>query len=521
MTSTFDPVGPTRGARAPDLAPAPAVHRGRIPTWVAVVAIALAAAAAWIPALTIFPSSDEGGYLLLASQWHPGSSLYGSYWVDRPPVLMLLFQFANVLGGVVGLRLVGIACVVTSVLLAGLAPSAFLPVGASARVRHRAAVLTALAAAALLATPLLGAMEVDGELLAVPAVLAGCLVLLRAQRSVQPAHRAALLTLAGLLGSAAWLTKQDVVDVFVLGAALAAAARLHDHRNIRGVLADLGWLVVGLVVGIAAALVVASAHGTSATGLWSAVVTFRLKASEVIASSASGANSQRFWVMLGAFALSAAPFVIWYAVRGLRGTIARGAPREGLRPTWPLLALLTWEVVGIAGGGSFWLHYLVGLVPGIVLLVAAAAAAQPVRNVRDGLVWAVTLAVASTVVAAPLAVSQLRAIRGDDRAVATYLSAHKVPGDTAVITYGHPDILLEAGLRSPYPYLWSLPARVLDPHLVALQHVLTADRPEWLVTSGGSVGGWGFDSSAARHLVRHDYRTVYTSGKWSVMQRSR
>ena len=33
-------------------------------------------------------SPDEGGFLLVASQWEPGTSLYGHYWVDRPPLLM-------------------------------------------------------------------------------------------------------------------------------------------------------------------------------------------------------------------------------------------------------------------------------------------------------------------------------------------------------------------------------------------------------------------------------------------------
>jgi hypothetical protein len=55
-------------------------------------------------------SPDEGGFLVLARQWHaagPGGSLYGRYWVDRPPLLVATFQLADALGGLTALRLIG------------------------------------------------------------------------------------------------------------------------------------------------------------------------------------------------------------------------------------------------------------------------------------------------------------------------------------------------------------------------------------------------------------------------------
>src|SRR4051794_27298590 len=37
--------------------------------------------------------NDEGGYLLIARHWHTGGRfLYGDYFVDRPPLLVLLFR---------------------------------------------------------------------------------------------------------------------------------------------------------------------------------------------------------------------------------------------------------------------------------------------------------------------------------------------------------------------------------------------------------------------------------------------
>ena len=43
--------------------------------------------------------NDEGGYLLVARQWHSGGEfLYGDYFVDRPPLLLLVFRAAALTG---------------------------------------------------------------------------------------------------------------------------------------------------------------------------------------------------------------------------------------------------------------------------------------------------------------------------------------------------------------------------------------------------------------------------------------
>ncbi|MFL6060067.1 MAG: hypothetical protein ACJ72E_02455, partial [Marmoricola sp.] len=56
---------------------------------------------------------DEGGFLVVASQWHSGgTTLYGHYWVDRPPVLITIFGLAHVLDGLLALRLLGILAAV-------------------------------------------------------------------------------------------------------------------------------------------------------------------------------------------------------------------------------------------------------------------------------------------------------------------------------------------------------------------------------------------------------------------------
>ncbi|HET8716363.1 MAG TPA: hypothetical protein VFM50_01325 [Nocardioidaceae bacterium] len=512
------------------------------------LAVALAAAAAWAPALALGPSSDEGGLLLLASQWQPGTSLYGDYWVDRPPVLVMLFGLADALGGLTGLRGLGMVCVAASVLLAAALPAALAAArapeshraadrasdgasdGSTGRARDRAGVLTALATAALLCSPLFGALEVDGELLAVPWVLAGCLLLLRVQRYPGDRHgrRALLLLLAGVVGSAAWLIKQDFVDVFVLGAALALATWRTRRRTLAGAILDLAWLLAGLVLGTAAALRVAATHGTSPAGLWTAVVGFRLRATDVIATSASIATPERLWWLVGAFALSAAPALVVCALRELRaGPGLRRPPgpegQHGPLPVWPLVVLLSWEVVAVGGGGSYWLHYLTGLVPGIALLVAAASTRIATRRgaaVSRPLAWAVAAALISTTVALPLGVWRLGGMRADDAAVAAYLQVYRRPGDSAVVAYGHPDILQRAGLASPYPNLWSLPVRVRDPHLRQLEQVLMVHPPRWLITTDGGLAGWGLRAAAAERTVSAHYRPVYRTGDWTVLRRA-
>ena len=96
------------------------VEPWRGPSMREIAALALAALLGWLPFLWRPLSPDEGGFLLVASQWGPGSSLYGDYWVDRPPVLIGLFALADGMGDPWALRVLGCLAVVLTVLLAAL-----------------------------------------------------------------------------------------------------------------------------------------------------------------------------------------------------------------------------------------------------------------------------------------------------------------------------------------------------------------------------------------------------------------
>jgi hypothetical protein len=51
-----------------------------------------------------------------------------------------------------------------------------------------------------------------------------------------------------------------------------------------------------------------------------------------------------------------------------------------------------------------------------------------------------------------------------------------------VVTYGQANLLAASGLTTPYPYLWSLPVRTLDPQLARLTKTLRGPRaPTWVV----------------------------------------
>lgn len=464
-------------------------------TWL----VAAAAALAWAPFVTAPLSPDEGGFLLVASQWRPGHSLYGPYWVDRPPLLITIFDVASHVGGAVALRLIGIAAVLASVFLAHLL---------TRRATGRPSAVPVLVAGVFLTTPLFGTGMVNGELLAVPVVLVGLLALVRSWTAT-PRRAYGWAILAGTAAAAAPLVKQNVIDVVVVAAVLVGQG-LRSRSWRRTVT-----LVVGMAVGTAAAtlllLVWAEVRGTEPMMLWDALVTFREQAAAVIHSSSTSSTSGRFTALVGAALLSGAPLVV--AVLSLRLRRAPAAPAApDLRAA--ALVLLLWELVAIAAGGSYWLHYLIGLVPGLVLLAVAAEQRPPrLRRWTGGVLVAACLSATVATVNAAVNVPLYSA----DATVAAYLRSHGSPKDTVVVGFGHPDIVWDSGLRSPYLFLWSLPVRVRDPELLQLSRVMSGRRaPTWVVVDGSSLATWGVDAASAQTVLDERYRPATTLGSYVV-----
>ncbi len=473
---------------------APGVRVG----WLALL-VALAVAAR-LPFLARPPTPDEGGFLVVASQWSPGRSLYGDYWVDRPPLLIGFFELGHRLGGVIGLHVLGLVLVAVSILLAAAIGRCAHDLDPSAGLRTATTGLAAaLAATILLVSPVSGAVDVNGELVAVPVVLLGTLLVLLAAREDRGPRRHLLLLGAGASAAAAALVKQNVVDVVVL--LVVAAVTLLPRDRVRTVLTHLTVAAAGALTLLLVVLAWAALRGTGPVSLWEAIITFRVQAGETIRHSASAATRMRLLRDLGALALSGAPLV----VLGLLALAPRRGSRPGAPLRWAAAALLAWEGLAALAGGSYWLHYLVGLVPGLVLCVAVVApraSAARRRWLRAGLVYAA--------VVASVGVVWTTLVPTTDPALALtgWLDAHRRPGDTLTVAFGHADLLQATGMRSPYSELWSLPVRVRDPRLTRLAGVLSdPSRPTWVVTDR-TLDTWGIDPAAGQRALAEHYRQV-------------
>jgi hypothetical protein len=464
---------------------------------VPVLPVAMAAVVVLRLLLVARPATpDEGGFLVVASQWHlGGTSLYGNYWVDRPPLLIGIYRLADLAGGLTALRVIGaLAAAVTVWLLANTAKQAY---------GGRAAGFTAVVAAALLVSPLFGAGSVDGELLAVPFLALGIRLAVAALLADDPlaARGAALGT--GLAAVLALLVKQNMADVAVF-AVVCWAVAWRTRRMTGRTFADLLALAsAGAAVGGAVVLLWATAHGTSPLGVFEATYPFRIKALHVMAAVPGHASDLRLNRLGISALLSGAPLLIG-ALAVLSVRRSRQAPI-----VWGLLAGSAYLLVSVVSGGSYWLHYLVEAVP-VVSIAAGAVAARAARLARV-LVSVVAL---SAVVA--LALTLVDPAPAPGHTVGEALTASAEPGDTVLSAFGDADILQLTGMSSPYPYLWSLPSRTLDPDLTLLRGILAGPTaPTWIVVRGTNTLG-RLGSHGVRAMIEAHYRLVGTACQRSV-----
>jgi hypothetical protein len=469
-------------------------------TWVVVMAAAVCLG--WLPFAARPLSPDEAGYLIVGGQWGHGSSLYGDYWVDRPPALVAIFAAADALGGAVPLRLVGALAALLTVVLSGVLGRIAAPE------RRSAPLLTAGTAAVCVATPLLGATVVNGEVLGVPFLVAGILAFVAAAASRHAKRGAALSLAAGAAGSVAALVKQSLVDVFVVAGVLALTSAAARRR--------LPGLLTGALVTTAVVVAAAWARGTAPADLWDAVVTFRIDAARELAGD-SGNAPARLASLVAALAASGVPLVVAaFAWKG-RGAPTRQGPWTAPDLRSAAYVLLTFELLVAFLGGSYWLHYLIALVPGAVLF-AAAFAQRPAPVTRS---IGISFAVAGVSSAAALGWVGTHPIDRPEEPAIAYLDDHAHQGDTAVVVLGAANVIRDADLHASYPYLWSLPARVRDADLADLNGLLrSADRPTWVIVAPKSVEAWDLDFTGSQALLDADYDEVATAGKFTIYRRA-
>lgn len=459
-------------------------HLRRHPVAIAVVL----AFVARLPALTRPVRADEAGFLLVARSWDPQpDSMFGPFWVDRPPSLIAVFRAIDELGGVTALRLLGAVAVAVSVLLAAAVAREVAP--------PRAAGWSAAATAALLSNPMIDVVAVKGELLALPLLLGSILLSLRAVRRTS----APLALAAGLLAGLGAGLKQNLVTGLVFAGVLVLVAWRSGRLPGRSALALAAAGAAGAAVPVVGTVVWAEAAGVRLGTLWEAVYGFRADAARVIAEGSTEAPERRAWILLViALACGLLPFVA-----GLFAHL-RDVWRDDPPMAAATVAVVGTDLVGLAAGGSFWQDYLTPLVPGAALCVALVAARPSVigRRLRGVVVGATASAVAAMgfwVVWNSTGQQEFHEVRSGEA-----LASVAEPGDTLVVFGGRADLQDASGLDSPYPYLWSLPMRTRDPGYADLRTLLAGpDAPTWLI-EWVAWDAWSTDGVAELEQVVED-----------------
>ncbi|MCB0878063.1 MAG: hypothetical protein KDC46_03685 [Thermoleophilia bacterium] len=458
---------------------------------------------------------DEGGYSYVASRWLDASgSIYGDQWVDRPPLLIAGYVLANALGGAWALRVLGIlaACIV---------------VLASASIAGRAAGSTALRWSGLVATVLtssamLQGQTVNAELPAIAFTAGSAWLVVRALDA--RARDALLLSIAaGFVALCAMLVKQSFVDGFAFASgAMLVVALVGGAAGRR----RAGVLLVGGVLGggAAASLVVAWAElrGPGTRALLDALYGFRVDAGRVLESS-NGAELQRLWLLAGVVVLSGLLVLLVAALVGsVRIVAGRQRIDERLDPllvratAGGVLAMGAVGLMGVLGGGSWWTHYLLQLVPAIAVGtgIVVAAGPGPARSRISRIATRSGVGAAAATVAACVVAGSMTAAGEVQRrpvVVGDWLAQASRTGDTTIVFWGHANVLQRSGMTTPYPMTWSLPIRVRDPQLSSLRSVLGGPHaPTWVVR-WNSLDSWHIDHDhRLRDLIDERYRQVAT-----------
>lgn len=432
---------------------------------------------------------DEAGYLLVGRHWHGGGLfLYGDLFVDRPPLLIGLYRLFDALGGIEPLRLFATFAVVAMTVAAGW--GGWMVSGA------RGARWASFTAAALASSPLLDATEADGELLAVPLVMVSCALMIAATRPADPLsrRRQRYAVLAGLTATSALLVKQNFVDALVFSVVLIASAAATSTLSFVAARRAFAAFVFGAAAPVIVVLGWAAFASTGIHDLWFALYGFRTQAFHVILSHSFAAPDRRLHMLV--IATVQTGMCLLAAVYVLAQPLTR---RQRQPHTLATLSMLAAATMGIALGASYWKHYLIELIPALALASADLARA-PVRSV----VWAARATVALTVASAMISVvsaatSPPSRSTSEATGLEDWLGHAAQPADSIFVAYGQADIAEASGLRTVYPYLWSLPMRTLDPSLTQLREIVEgSDPPTWLVV-WNDLNSWHIDSTGRLH----------------------
>lgn len=182
-------------------------------TLATVVVCAVVAAAARLPTIGWSPGPDESGFTLVARHWSPTpDSLYGPYWVDRPPALIALIRLTDSVGGVHGIRWLAVVCCALLVAAAAGVATEVATSGAS-DAKTRTVVITVVGTTALVSSPWIDLVHAKGEVIALPLLVGSMWLLLRSLRLGSALAAAG----GGLLAGSALGLKQNLYAAVVFG----------------------------------------------------------------------------------------------------------------------------------------------------------------------------------------------------------------------------------------------------------------------------------------------------------------
>ena len=458
----------------------------RLATWILLgIALALALRAAWLDAAL---GRDEGGVAFIAQSWHhAGPFTYGSYFLDRPPLLVWIYRAAVEAGGATGIRVLGALSAALAVALTALL---------AARVSGpRAVPWAALVGGLLASSAAIGAVFTPGELIAVVPSAASMLMLVWAiDRGAGASWQ---WIAAGALAAAALLVKQSFGDALAAGVVAVIAAAIVERGPLRTGLARAGAYLSGVGAVVLALLIWMRASGTPPHALWYSIFGFRIQATGQL----TGVGLTQRLARLGSPVLDS----------GLAAALAFAVLGIALLHKRPVLcaALAAWlaaGVLGVLGGGSYWNHYLIELVP--VATVGTAALFS--RHRLPAMLGLCVLVVPAAIyMVGPIHQDRADHYQRAARIVGRYVRSRALPGQTDYVLYSRPDVLYYAGLQNPYPYNWGLMMRAA-PHAVPRLRSLLASgrRPTWIVVwqAPDSVGldRSGLTARLLARYYRHD-----------------
>ena len=187
---------------------------------------------------------DEAGFLLVARAWDPQpDSMFGTYWVDRPPPIIALFGLSDWIGGAYFIRVfAALAAMVFVLAAAGTARRLGEYVGA--RDADRIGAWTAVATAALTSHAAIDSVAAKGEILGLPLVMGSCWFAINALMRRSRWHAFA----AGALAVLAVGMKQNLFGGLVFGGVLLVGALSTSRLERRDFFRLAGAAIAGALV---------------------------------------------------------------------------------------------------------------------------------------------------------------------------------------------------------------------------------------------------------------------------------